>query len=236
MTDALFNSDLKSLELINRGKVRDIYRIDDNRLLIVTSDRLSAFDVVLPTPIPGKGRVLTALSNFWFERTRHLIPNHLTQTPPEEIITDPAECAQIEGRAVVVRRLKALPVEAIVRGYIIGSGWKEYQKTGTVCGIELPQGLRMADKLPEPFYTPSTKAEIGYHDENIPFDKTVELLGRELAQQIRSISLAIYKEAAAYAIPGVLVDGQDVIAMYEAVSEAVARARDGQGPSQVAQW
>ena len=199
MSDALFNSDLQGLKLVNRGKVRDIYQVDDDHLLIVTSDRLSAFDVVLPTPIPGKGRVLTALSNFWFARTRSIIPNHLTDIPLEKVIPDPVQRAQMEGRAVIVRRLKALPVEAVVRGYIIGSGWKEYQETGTVCGISLPQGLRMADKLAEPIFTPSTKAEVGDHDENISFEQTVDLIGQDLARQIRDISITIYKESAAYA-------------------------------------
>ncbi len=200
MIEALFNSNLKSLPLINRGKVRDIYDIDAKHMLIVTSDRLSAFDVVLPSPIPGKGALLTALSNFWFERTRHIIPNHLTGIPLTQVISDPQERAQVEGRAIVVRKLKALPVEAIVRGYLVGSGWKEYKKSGTVCGIALPAKLREADRLPEPIFTPSTKAELGAHDENISFTQAEELLGKKLAQQVRDISLALYKEAAAYAL------------------------------------
>jgi phosphoribosylaminoimidazole-succinocarboxamide synthase len=200
MIEALFNSNLKSLPLINRGKVRDIYDIDAQHMLIVTSDRLSAFDVVLPSPIPGKGALLTALSNFWFERTRHIIPNHLTDIPLAQVISDPQERAQVEGRAIVVRKLKALPVEAIVRGYLVGSGWKEYKKSGTVCGIPLPAQLREADRLPEPIFTPSTKAELGAHDENISFAKAEELLGKKLAQQVRDTSLALYKEAAAYAL------------------------------------
>lgn len=200
MIEAVFDSDLKSLPLINRGKVRDIYDIDERHMLIVTTDRLSAFDVVMPTPVPGKGALLTAVSNFWFGRTRHIIPNHLTDIPLDKVITDPAERKQVEGRAIVVRKLKALPVEAIVRGYLVGSGWKEYKKTGTVCGISLPAGLREADRLPEPVFTPSTKAEMGTHDENISFDRAAELLGRDLAQQVRQASLAIYREAAEYAL------------------------------------
>ena len=200
MIEALFNSNLKSLPLIHRGKVRDIYDIDEKHMLIVTSDRLSAFDVVLPTPIPGKGALLTTLSNFWFERTRHIIPNHLTGIPLSQVISDPQERAQIEGRAIVVRKLKALPVEAIVRGYLVGSGWKEYKKSGMVCGIPLPARLREADRLPDAIFTPSTKAELGAHDENISFAKAEELLGGKLAQQVRDTSLALYREAATYAL------------------------------------
>jgi phosphoribosylaminoimidazole-succinocarboxamide synthase len=200
MIEALFNSSLKSLPLIHRGKVRDIYDIDAKHMLIVTSDRLSAFDVVLPTPIPGKGALLTALSNFWFERTRHIIPNQLTGIALAQVISDPQERAQVEGRAIVVRKLKALPVEAIVRGYLVGSGWKEYQKSGTVCGIPLPAKLSEADRLPEPIFTPSTKAALGAHDENISFAQAETLLGKKLAQQVRDTSLALYREAAAYAL------------------------------------
>ncbi|WJW75334.1 phosphoribosylaminoimidazolesuccinocarboxamide synthase [Thiohalobacter sp. IOR34] len=200
MLDVLYESDLKSLPRVARGKVRDVYAVGEDKLLIVTTDRLSAFDVVLPTPIPGKGAVLTAVSNFWFQRTREIIPNHLTGLPLEAVLPDAAEREQVEGRAVVVRRLKALPVEAIVRGYLIGSGWKDYQASGAVCGIRLPAGLRMADRLPEPLFTPSTKAEVGAHDENIDFERTVALLGRELAEQVRDVSLAIYRDAAAYAL------------------------------------
>ncbi len=200
MNETLFESDLKSLRRRHRGKVRDIYDVDERHMLIVTTDRLSAFDVVLPTPIPGKGAVLTALSNFWFGRTRRIIPNHLADIPLESVLKDPAERAQVEGRAIVVKKLKALPVEAIVRGYLVGSGWKEYQKHGTVCGIRLPAGLKEADKLPEPIFTPSTKAAVGQHDENISFDKAVELLGAETATKVRDASIAIYKECAAYAL------------------------------------
>ncbi len=196
---ALFESELPHLPLINRGKVRDIYAVNDDHMLIVASDRLSAFDVVLPQAIPGKGEVLTRVSNFWFRRTRELIPNHLSDLPLEEVVPDAAQRAALGDRALVVRRLDPLPVEAIVRGYIIGSGWKDYGKTGAVCGIELPQGLRLADKLPEAIYTPSTKAVAGAHDENIDFNKTVDLLGLGLAEQVRDISLRIYTECAAYA-------------------------------------
>ena len=195
MPETLFNSDLKSLPLINRGKVRDIYGVGEDHLLIVTTDRLSAFDVVLPTPIPGKGAVLTAVSNFWFERTRDLIPNHLCELTLEEVLPDAAERAQVEGRAIVVRKLDPLPVEAIVRGYLVGSGWKDYQRNQAVCGIPLPAGLRQADKLPEPLFTPSTKAELGAHDENISFEKMIDLVGREIAERVRDVSLAIYIRA-----------------------------------------
>ncbi|GMR20819.1 MAG: phosphoribosylaminoimidazolesuccinocarboxamide synthase [Gammaproteobacteria bacterium] len=197
--DVLFDSDIKSLERIHRGKVRDIYKIDDRHLLIVTTDRLSAFDVILPTAIAGKGAVLTAVSNFWFDRTRELVPNHIADMTLEQALPDADERAQVEGRAIVVKKLKALPVEAIVRGYLIGSGWKDYQKTGAVCGITLPKGLQQADKLPEAIYTPSTKAAVGAHDENIDYDATVELLGEELAARVRAISLRLYREAADYA-------------------------------------
>ena len=196
---ALYQSNLSSLPLIGRGKVRDIYAVGADQLLIVATDRLSAFDVVLPQPIPGKGEVLTRVSHFWFARTASLIPNHLAQTPVAAVVTDPAELAQLGDRAMVVRRLKPLPVEAIVRGYLIGSGWKDYQQTGRVCGIALPPGLRQADQLPEPIFTPSTKAELGDHDENVDFDHIVNLLGAELAGQVRDISLAIYTDCAAYA-------------------------------------
>ncbi len=196
---ALFESDLPQLQLLNRGKVRDIYAVDDEHMLIVASDRLSAFDVVLPQPIPGKGEVLTRVSNFWFNRTRGLIPNHLSDIPLQEVVPDASQRAALGDRALVVKRLKSLPVEAIVRGYIIGSGWKDYQKSGAVCGIALPPGLRMADKLPDAIYTPSSKAEVGEHDVNVDFDHTVGLLGREMAQQVRDTSLRIYTECADYA-------------------------------------
>jgi phosphoribosylaminoimidazole-succinocarboxamide synthase len=197
--EALFESTLPSLKLRARGKVRDIYDIDDQHMLIVTTDRLSAFDVILPDPIPGKGRVLTSVSNFWFEKMKHIMPNHLADIPLEQIIPDAAERAQIEGRAIVVKLLKPLPVEAIVRGYLIGSGWKDYQKTGAICGIKLPEGLLQAQQLPEAIYTPSTKAAVDQHDENVSFEKTVELMGQDLAEKVRDASLTLYREAAAYA-------------------------------------
>jgi phosphoribosylaminoimidazole-succinocarboxamide synthase len=200
MREVLFESRLESLPLLQRGKVRDIYAVGDDHLLIVTTDRLSAFDVILPDPIPGKGAVLTAVSNFWFARTAGLIANHLADLPLEEVLPDAGERAQVEGRAIVTRRLDPLPVEAIVRGYLIGSGWKDYQKTGAVCGIALPQGLRLADRLPEAIFTPSTKAAAGAHDENIDFGETRELIGAGLAEQVRSVSLEIYTSCAAYAL------------------------------------
>ncbi len=199
MLETLFESTLTSLPLVARGKVRDIYGVGDDHLLIVTTDRLSAFDVVLPDPVPGKGAVLTAVANFWFQRTRDIVPNHLAALSLAEVLPDPRERAQVEGRAIVVRKLKALPVEAVVRGYLIGSGWKDYQRSGQVCGISLPAGLRMADKLPEPIYTPSTKAAPGSHDENIDFEATRALLGDALAAQVRDVSLEIYSSCAAYA-------------------------------------
>jgi phosphoribosylaminoimidazole-succinocarboxamide synthase len=197
---ALYTSALAHLELIHRGKVRDIYRVDPDHWLIVATDRLSAFDVVMPQPIPGKGEVLTRVANFWFARTSQIVPNHLCDIAVADVVTDPAELASLGERAIVVRRLKALPVEAIVRGYLIGSGWKDYQASGAVCGIALPGGLRLADRLPQAIYTPSTKAAVGAHDENVDFDHTVGLLGRDLAEQVREISLRVYSECAAYAL------------------------------------
>jgi phosphoribosylaminoimidazole-succinocarboxamide synthase len=173
--------------------------VDADHMLIVTTDRISAFDVIMSDPIPGKGAVLTAVSNFWFGRTSHIIANHLSDKRLEDVIPDANERAMLEGRSIIVHKLKPLPVEAVVRGYLIGSGWKDYQKTGAVCGIKLPEGLQQAEQLPEPIFTPSTKAELGQHDENISFEKTVELLGKEMAEKVRDISLKIYKEAAAYA-------------------------------------
>ena len=197
---ALHQSELKSLPLLSRGKVRDIYDVDEDHMLIVTTDRLSAFDVVLPDAIPGKGAILTTVSNFWFDRTRHIIPNHLSDKSLAEVLPDEAERNMIEGRGIVVRKLKPLPVEAIVRGYLIGSAWSDYQKTGTVCGIALPAGLRQAQQLPETIFTPSTKADVGDHDENISFEKTVGLLGQDMAEQMRDVSLRLYQEAAEYAL------------------------------------
>lgn len=198
--EILRETSLKSLQLRAKGKVRDIYDIDDNHLLIVTTDRISAFDVILPNPIPGKGRVLNAVSGFWFTQTTDQISNHLSDLTLADVIpSDSDECALLEGRAIVVRKLKPLPVEAIVRGFLIGSGWKDYQRGGEVCGIRLAQGLKQAEQLAEPIYTPSTKAEVGGHDENISFDKTIELLGTELAEQVRHVSLAIYTRAVNFA-------------------------------------
>ncbi len=199
MTAALFESSIQSLPLIHKGKVRDIYAVDEQRMLIVTSDRLSAFDVVLPTPIPDKGRVLTAVADFWFRKLAHILPNQLTGDAPESVV-QPAERGQVAGRAIVVKRLKALPVEAIVRGYLVGSGWADYQQTGKVCGIPLPPGLRQADRLPEPLFTPSTKAAIGAHDENIDFAQCAALLGADIAARVRDAAIALYRAAAAYAL------------------------------------
>ncbi len=197
---ALYQSNLSKLHLIGRGKVRDLYDVDTDHLLLVASDRLSAFDVVLPQPIPGKGEVLTRLSRFWLGRTAYLVPNHLAHRAVSEVVEDPAELAQLGDRAMVVRRLQPLPVEAIVRGYLIGSGWKDYQASGSVCGIRLPAGLRQADQLPEPIFTPSTKAEIGLHDQNVDFAAVERLIGQALAAQVRDLSLAIYGDCAAYAL------------------------------------
>ncbi len=199
MSQALFESDLANLELLNRGKVRDIYDVDDDHLLIVTSDRLSAFDVVLPQPIPGKGEILTRVANFWFDRTSDLIPNHLSGKTLEQVVPDAGDRLALAGRSIVVKKLKPLPIEAIVRGYLIGSGWKDYQKTGAVCGIALPVNLKQADRLPEAIYTPSTKAEAGAHDENISYRQTIELLGEDLAERVRDLSLEIYTSAVEYA-------------------------------------
>jgi phosphoribosylaminoimidazole-succinocarboxamide synthase len=195
----LFESNLRGLQLIHRGKVRDIYEVDERHMLIVTTDRLSAFDVVLPDPIPGKGRILTRISQFWFDKTRHIVPNHTTDYPLERVVTDPDERAIIADRSMVVRRLRALPIEAVVRGYLIGSGWRDYQATGQVCGIALPPGLRQAEQLPEPLFTPATKAEVGAHDENIDFERVVALVGRDIAEQVRTTALALYRFAADYA-------------------------------------
>jgi len=200
MLETLYESTLKSLPLLARGKVRDVYGVGDDYLLMVTTDRLSAFDVVLPDPIPGKGAVLTAVSDFWFRRTQDIIANHLTDLTLAEVLPDERERAEVEGRAIVTKKLRALPVEAIVRGYLTGSGWKDYQQTGKLCGIQLPAGLQMADKLPEAVFTPSTKADAGEHDENIDFEKTRKLLGDALAQQVRDVSLKIYSSCAAYAL------------------------------------
>jgi phosphoribosylaminoimidazole-succinocarboxamide synthase len=195
---ALYESKLSSLPRLARGKVRDIYGVGEDRMLIVTSDRLSAFDVVLPDPIPDKGRVLTEMANFWFERLAHIVPNHLTGLDPESVVKGEEEKAQVRGRSIVVKKLKPLPIEAVVRGYLIGSGWKDYQKTGKVCGITLPPGLQQAQKLPEPIFTPATKAQSG-HDENISYAEVELLIGKALAAQVLEVSLRLYQEAADYA-------------------------------------
>jgi phosphoribosylaminoimidazole-succinocarboxamide synthase len=199
VADTLYESSLASLPLVGRGKVRDMYEVGGDRLLIVTTDRLSAFDVVLADPIPDKGRVLNAMSNFWFGRLGHIVPNHLNGAAPESVVKGEREAAQVRGRSVVVRKLKPLPIEAVVRGYLIGSGWKDYQETGAVCGIALPKGLKQADKLPEVIFTPATKAEIGAHDENISFAQVENTIGRDLAKQVRDVSIRLYREAADYA-------------------------------------
>ena len=196
----LYRSELKSLPLLQRGKVRDLYAVDDRHMLLVATDRLSAFDVILPDPVPGKGRVLTALSNFWCKRFADLIPNHLSGIDIAEVIADGAERALLQGRAVVVKRLQALPIEAVARGYLTGSGWRDYQAGGRVGGVSLPPGLRQAERLPEPIFSPATKAAVGEHDENIDFDETVNRLGEALARQVRRASLRLYREAAAYAL------------------------------------
>ncbi len=202
----MHESSVPSLARIHQGKVRDIYDIDAEHMLIVTTDRLSAFDVVLPDPIPGKGEVLTSIANFWFARTRHLVPNHLSTVPLETAVPDPAERAPLVGRSIVARKLRALPVEAVVRGYLIGSGWKDYRSTGAVCGITLPAGLRIADRLPEPIFTPATKAGPGQHDENVGYTHVEALLGPALAEQVRDTALALYLYAAAHALArGIIV-------------------------------
>jgi phosphoribosylaminoimidazole-succinocarboxamide synthase len=199
MTQPLFDSSITSLPLLGRGKVRDIYAVGDDKMLIVTSDRLSAFDVILPDPIPGKGAVLTAVADFWFKKLAHIIPNHLTGIDPETVVAA-NERDQVHGRAIVVKRLKPLPIEAVVRGYLIGSGWKDYQATGKVCGIDLPAGLKMAQQLPQPLFTPSTKAELGDHDENIDYATVEKTIGAVMAAQVRDAALRLYSEAAAYAL------------------------------------
>jgi phosphoribosylaminoimidazole-succinocarboxamide synthase len=205
-TPTVHRTALAGLKRINEGKVRDIYEVDAERMLIVTTDRMSAFDVVLPDPIPDKGRVLNEISNFWFGKTGHIIPNHLTGAALSSVVRDPAELAMLEGRAVIVKHLQALPLEAVVRGYLIGSGWKDYQATGAVCGIALPPGLKQAERLPEPLFTPATKAAVGDHDENISFAQAERLVGASLAAQVRDAALALYKFAAEHALKrGIIV-------------------------------
>ncbi|HUK06014.1 MAG TPA: phosphoribosylaminoimidazolesuccinocarboxamide synthase [Burkholderiales bacterium] len=201
----LFESDLRSLKRIAKGKVRDIYAVDGDKMMIVVSDRLSAFDVVLPDPIPDKGRVLTELANFWFDKLRDVVPNHLTGIDPESVVKGEEEKAQVRGRAIVVKKLKPLPIEAVVRGYIIGSGWKDYQATGRICGIELPKGLKQAQKLPAPIFTPATKAESG-HDENISFERMAQIVGKDVAQKVKDISIRLYQEASEFAaMKGIII-------------------------------
>jgi phosphoribosylaminoimidazole-succinocarboxamide synthase len=195
---ALHQSTIKSLPLLARGKVRDMYAVGDDKLLIIASDRISAFDVILDDPIPGKGKVLTELTGFWLKKLAHIIPNHSTNMRPEDVVA-PDEVDQVIGRAVVVKRLKPVLVEAVARGYLIGSGWKDYQETGTVCGVKLPEGLKLASKLPEPLFTPAAKAEFGSHDENVDFSHVVKEVGQELAEKIRDITLKLYAEAASFA-------------------------------------
>jgi len=197
---AVYDTHLKNLELLVRGKVRDIYTVDDQHIMIITTDRLSAFDVIMPDPIPEKGKVLTQVSNFWFDRSKNIIKNHLTDFNLRDYVANDEEFEQLDGRTIVVKKMKALPVEAIVRGYLIGSGWKDYQQTGAICGIQLPKGLELAQKLPEIIYTPSTKAEQGDHDMNVDYQHTVDVLGEDLAAQIKNISIELYKMAADYAL------------------------------------
>ena len=200
MTTPLLQTHLASLKRIHQGKVRDIYEIDAHTMLLVSTDRLSAFDVILPTGIAHKGAMLTQMANFWFEKLQHIVPNHLTGIAPNSVVTDPVEQAQLGSRAVVVKKLKALPIEAIVRGYLVGSGWKEYQARGTVCGIPLAAGLQEAAQLAEPIFTPSSKAAVGEHDENISLAQCADLLGADMAAQVAKVAIALYKEAAAYAL------------------------------------
>jgi phosphoribosylaminoimidazole-succinocarboxamide synthase len=198
-TPPVHTTALRGLKKIHTGKVRDIYEIDANSMLIVTTDRLSAFDVVMSDPIPDKGRVLNSISNFWFERTRHIVPNHLTGRKLEEVISDPAELAMLADRAVIVKRLKTVPLEAVVRGYVIGSGWKDYQKTGAISGIPLPPGLKQAAKLPQTLFTPSTKAAIGEHDETISFAQAEKIVGADIAARVRDTAIKLYEFAAEHA-------------------------------------
>lgn len=195
----VYESTIKSLPLLGRGKVRDIYAVGDDKLLIVVSDRLSAFDVIMPDPIPGKGAVLTAMANFWFGKLAHVLPNQLTGIDPESVVQGEEEKAQVRGRGLVVKRLKPLPIEAVARGYIIGSGWKDYQASGAICGIQLPAGLQMAQQLPQPIFTPAYKAEAGAHDENIDYATVEKLVGPDMAAKVRDVTLKLYSEAADYA-------------------------------------
>lgn len=200
MPDTLHTSHIKSLPLLHNGKVRDIYDIDESHMLIVTTDRISAFDVIMPTPVPGKGIILNQVTRFWMDRMAHIIPNQQCDLRLEDVLPDAAERREVENHAMIVKKLKALPVEAIVRGYIIGSGWKDYQATGAICGIALPANLQLADRLPEAIFTPSTKAAVGAHDENIDYTQSKALLGEDIARQVRDVSLQLYREAADYAL------------------------------------
>jgi len=200
MSKPLLETSIKSLKRIHQGKVRDIYDIDANTMLLVSTDRLSAFDVILPTGIASKGAMLTQMANFWFEKLQNVVPNHLTGIEPTSVVKDAAEKAQLANRSVVVKKLKALPIEAIVRGYLVGSGWKEYKAKGTVCGIALPAGLQEASKLPEPIFTPSSKAAVGEHDENISLDECAALIGNDMAAQVAKVAIALYSQAAEYAL------------------------------------
>ena len=196
----VYETNLKSLPLVQKGKVRDIYAVGEDHFLIVTTDRLSAFDVVLPDPVPRKGAILTEISNFWFEKTSEVITNHLTDIKLESILPDVEERAPLEGRSIIVKKVKPLAIEAVVRGYLIGSGWKDYKTNGSVCGIGLPKGLQLGQKLPEPIFTPSTKAPVGDHDENISFDEACNIVGASLAEQVRAVTLDIYSKCAEYAL------------------------------------
>ena len=205
MESALFETSISSLPLISKGKVRDIYAVDDQHLLMITTDRLSAFDVIMQEPIPGKGIVLNQMANFWFERLKNIVPNHLTGIDPRSVV-QPNEIAQVEGRAIVVKRLKPILVEAVVRGYLSGSGWKDYQATGMVCGVKLPSGLQNAQQLSEPIFTPAAKADVGDHDENISFDEVIQRVGSSIANQMKDISIQLYKEASSFAAQkGILI-------------------------------
>ena len=200
MNQPLLETSIQSLKRIHQGKVRDIYDIDASTMLLVSTDRLSAFDVILPTGIANKGAILTQMANFWFEKLKNVVPNHLTGIDPKSVVSNPAEQAQLGSRAVVVKKLKALPIEAIVRGYLVGSGWKEYKVKGTVCGIQLPAGLQEASKLPKPIFTPSSKAAVGEHDENISLQQCADLIGEDMAEQVAKVAIALYQQAAEYAL------------------------------------
>ncbi len=200
MSNVLHSSHIKSLPLLHKGKVRDIYDIDNQHMLIVTTDRISAFDVVMPTAIPGKGGILNEVTQFWLQKLAHIVPNHLSELKLETVLTDENELAEVANHALVVKKLNPLPIEAIVRGYVIGSGWKDYQATGAICGLKLASGLKLADKLPAPIFTPSTKAAPGAHDKNIDYTQTQALLGKDIAQQVKQISLQLYQQAADYAL------------------------------------